>query len=370
MDGVAVSGFDRWKYRAILWVREKLYERPAGMLLKEGAMPPSIQAINHLFAGRPVSIFLPYEAYTDDGLFKAYTARVKGQRIATFSFGLALTGSSRLDALEASALQESILQALPAGFVLQTLTAHLPGQEGGYTALLCCTAPAGTDRQMVLDCREGYSERLQAFGLGAAVLTPADVLAFVRQAFDVPTEEGVPYDDNELIKNQAGYAGVSLTADRMQLSTQLGVFREVALFNGRRYGWDQFFPLAPMYPALMSGGPHILSVCAQRREEGFMGTFLAAELLEPGQAPRLARIFEDGGWVIEQDRYNAHMSFLGLLPMGVTEQLAKLHGAQRRWRPFEGDQLSRILPLPYQANTVANKPRNNNVVSLEVAHAG
>lgn len=368
MDGVAVSGFDRWKYRAILWVREKLYERPAGMLLQEGAVAPSIQAINHLFAGRPVSIFLPYEAYTDDGLFKGYAGRVKGQTLATFAFGLKITSSSRLDALEAGALQEALLQALPVGFVLQLLTAVLPGQAGSYTALLCCTAPAGTERQAVLDCRDGYSERLQAFGLGVAGLTPDDVLGFVRQAFDDPAGEGEPYDDAELIKNQAGAAGVSLAADRMQLSTGDRVFRELALYNGRRFGWDRFFPLAPMYPALL-GRPHILAVSAQRREDGFAGNFLAGEILEPGQAPRFQSLFEDGGWLIEQDRYNAHLTFLGLIPMGVSAQLATLKWTQRRWRLFDGEQLGTILPLPYQANVRANGARNN-VVALEAAHAG
>lgn len=369
MDGVAVSGFDRWKYRAILWVREKLYERPAGFLLKEGAVPPSIQAINHLFAGRPVSIFLPYEAYTDDGLFKACAGRVKGQVVPTFAFGLALTSRSRIDAATGAALQASLLEALPAGFVLQTLTAVLPGAEGRYTALLCCTAPAGADRQAVLDCRDGYRERLQAFGLGAAVLTPEDVLGFVRQAFDAPEGEGAPYDDGELIKNQAGYAGVSLTSDRMQLATERGVFRELALFNGRRYGWDRFYPLASLYPALVSGVPHILSVCAERRDEGFAGNFLVAEILEPGQSPRLPALFEGNGWLIEQDRYNAHLTFLGLIPMGVSAQVAHLKWTQRRWRLFDAEQLGTVLPLPYQANGAAERTRTNNVVSLEAAHA-
>lgn len=331
-------------------------------------MAPSIQAINHLFAGRPVSLFLPYEAYTDDGLFKAFAGRVKGQTLATFAFGLRLTSDARLDALEAGALQEALLQALPDGFVLQLLTAVLPGQSGGYTALLCCTAPAGTERQAVLDCRDGYAERLQAFGLGVTALTPDAVLGFVRQAFDAPAGEGAPYDDAELIKNQAGDAGVALTADRMQLSAGGRVFRELALFNGRRFGWDRFYPLSPIFPALL-GRPHILAVCAQRREGGFAGNFLAGEILAPGEAPRLQSLFEDGGWLIEQDRYNAHMTFLGLIPMGVTAQLAALKWTQRRWRLFDGEQLGTILPLPYQANVLAHGVRNN-VVALEAAHAG
>lgn len=84
----------------------------------------------------------------------------------------------------------------------------------------------------------------------------------------------------------------------------------------------------------------------------------------------LEKLFQGGGWLIEQDRYNAHMTFLSLLPMGINQALSSLMLSQRRWRPFTHEQLVNLLPLPYQANKAAISAFTRNVVVLgEVAHA-
>lgn len=369
VDTASVSRVDRWKYRGILWVRARLYERPAGMLLQEGQLPPSLRAINSLFAGRPVSGFLPYEAYTGDGLYKTVSGGDPRRFVPTFSFALTLTSGQRLAAPAARVLQDQVLERLPPGHVLQCLTGRLPGIAQGYAALLCVTAPAGEGRAAVTALRDDLVAAVAQSGVAVALLSPDDLLAFIRMAFD-PTSEGPGYDEGVLLKNQAGAAGLHLSADRLQLRSADGVFRELALFNGRRYGSGRSIPLATLFPALLNGGPHWVGVIVQRRPEGLVGNFLAAEFLAPGAPATLASTFQAGGWLIEQDRYHAHMTFLGLLPMGINPGLADILLRQRRWRPFPVEQLAPLLPLPYQANVRPAAAAAGALLPLpEAAHA-
>lgn len=349
MDGSGINPIDRFKYRAIKWVREKLYEVPAGFLLAEGALPPSIQAMNQLFKDRPLSVFLPYEVFTEEGLFKTVVGNDGAHLRAIFSFSLTLTTPRRLGRVESEALQRLVERELPEGYFLQVIAARLPGDLQNYTAMLCLSSPEGEDRSRVLAVREAYEHALDRLEIANKRVDADGLLHFIAQAFDRADAAG--YDDTELLKNQCGCSGLNIQGERIELvDSEDKPFRDIHLFNGRRFGFKAFLPLADIYPAILNGMNYLAVTSLQREGEGVVGQFVFAELTAPGATSQAAAVFSSRGWLIERDGFNTHLTFLTLIPMGINAGMAELLLQKKRWRSFTLEQLYQILPLPYQAN--------------------
>lgn len=350
MDGIAVNPIDRLKYRGLRWLLEKLYERPAGFLIAEGAMPASIHAMDRLFQNRQLGAFLPYEVFTDEGLFKSVYGKKFSKPYTVFSFALALKMSHRLEASQARAMALVIEQALPPRYVLQAITARLPGEDNSYTALLCLTAPNNTPRDVVLSVRDRIEDLFHDFDMTAERLDPNALLQFVNQAFDLDTS--MPYDDHALISSQCGFVGVNITPQGVELKDADGdVFRHLHLYTTRRYGMGpQPIPFLSVFPSLVNDLHFIAQFVGIRDDHGLIGQFVFADITEPGEVSQAQNIFASRGWLIEKDVYNAHLSFLSLLPMAVSVPMAAQFISLKRWRRFSDTQVQAILPLPFQAN--------------------
>lgn len=349
MDGIAVNPIDRLKYRAIRWLLEKLYERPAGFLLADGAIPASIQAMDMLFENRPLAAFLPYEVFTDEGLFKSVNGSKLQRAHTIFSFAFALKVPHRLQAVQARALAQVIEASLPSHYVLQVISARLPGDEDQYTALVCLTAPDDTPRSSVLAVRDVYEAVFYDFDIAVERLDPDSLLRFVCQAFD--SEAAAPYNDHDLICDQCAFSGVGITPQGIELRNAENVpFRVLHLYTPRRYGMGDPIPLLQIFPAIINDLRFIAQFVGTRDADGLAGQFVFAEIAEVGEGSHAPDVFASRGWLIEKDVYNAHLSFLSLFPMAVSATMAKQLLRLRRWRRFNAEHVQAILPLPFQAN--------------------
>lgn len=352
MDGLAVSPIDRLKYRGIHWLLEKLYERPAGVLIAEGAIPASIQAMDMLFENRPLAAFLPYEVFTDDGLFKTVNGTKRQNSQTIFSFGFALNIPHRLQVAQARALAQGIEDALPEQYTLQVMNARLPGDEDRYSAFVCLTAPDNAPREDVLKLRETYENLFADFEISADRFTPDAIMGFIGQAFD--TVPAAAYDDHQIIASQCSFAGVKITLENVQLRTEDGnIFRELYLYSPRCYGLKGTIPLLGIFPAIINELHFITQYAGRRTESGFVGQFVFAELTEPGKPSKAPSVFSGAGWLMERDVYNAHLSLLSLFPMAISATMAGQMVRLKRWRAFSANHVRAILPLPFQANMQA-----------------
>lgn len=345
MDGITVSPIDRAKYRFLLWLREKLYERPAGYMLRDGVVPPSIQKINSFFAGKPMGIFLPYEVYTDECLF-----------LQDDSVGLAmeLTVFHRLRFDVAAELQQELLQLLPDSYFCQLQLAKL-GETGRYRVLLTVTGHKDmADRKMLVDLRGQIVELCLGFGITASNLQPEGLLTLVNGLFDDESHyQASGYDNNVLIKNQAGHSSVSIRDGRIVLSEEGCVFREILVSQARCFGFNEPQPLQGLYPVLMYSGKVFLSLNFRKEGKAIEGQFVVFELVAPGDEAALPGVFSRHEWLLECDRFNTHLTVLSALPLGISPGLYPYLKEARRWRPFAPHQVCALMPLSYMPNDVA-----------------
>lgn len=363
MDGIEVSPIDRAKYRFLLWLREKLYERPAGYMLRDGVVPPSIQKINAFFAGKPMGIFLPYEVYTEEGLF-----------LQDDSMGLAmeLTVFHRLRLDVGAELQQELLQLLPDGYFCQVQLANL-GSTNRYRVLLTVTGHKDTaDRKMLVALREQIADLCLGFGITASNLQPESLLSLITALFDDEYRHCAPaYDDTSLIKNQAGHAHVSIRDSRIVLSEDGHVFREILVSQSRRFGLTEILPLQGLYPVLLHAGKSFLSFNFRKSGTAVEGQFAVFELVTPGGASNLPGIFSRHDWLLEHDRFNTHLTLLSSLPLGISPGLYPYLKEARRWRPFTMVQAGALMPLTYMPNDIEAMATNTVTTRAvgEVAHA-
>lgn len=349
MDGIKVTAFDRAKNRFKLWLREKLYELPTAHHLRQGLDPGMVRALNSFFSGRDLGMYLPYEVYTDEGLFK---------NEESYAFGLEISSVVRVGFKDAEVLQLELLGAIPKGLFVQ-FQAFTGGAEHGYRCWLTLTGGLTDDvRGQLTKTREVLKEILSRKGFLVALVDAQMLLELLSGLLDV-----VPvatYSDEHLVKTQAGISRVDVRNGRLMLSHNGERFRDLIVYQARRFGVLEPVWIRRVLDVLVSDDLKItdkkvdffISLNFRQGDQGVEGQMLIMELVEVDQTGCLARLMLEEEWLIELDRYSTHLSWLSLMPFGIGPMVFGGIEKQRRWNPISMDNLSRIIPLPYKANAV------------------
>lgn len=343
MDGIKVSAFDRAKYRALLWLRDKLYERPAGYLLQEGATPPSMQRIQAFVGACPAGLLSPYEVYTDDGLYRNDDA---------IALILTLSSEHRLPWDTAAKLQTLLLEILPPGITYQVQLVRV-ADDGRYTCLLTASAPITADnRAALLRMRPVLEDMLVEAGIQAGAFEPDALITLMRQLFDAPSASSISYDDQALIKNQFGAARLSFESGRFGVQMGDRNLRWLKPYQVRAVSPDPQSRLQSLLPALLNKGGFVLSFNFKSASAGVLGQVTLLDIQRVGSQSSLHTVLARNGWLLEEDRFSAHLTLLSSLPAAIGPSLQAALKQTRRWRTWAEHEAGAMLPLPYMANQV------------------
>lgn len=348
MDGIKVTAVDRLRNRFKLWVREKLYQMPTAHHLKQGLNPGMVVALNSFFAGRDLGMYLPYEIYTDDGLFK---------NEESYAFGIEVSNSGQMGFKDAQALQIELLGGIPKGLFMQ-FQIFSEGAEQGYRCWLTVTGALNSDvRHQLISVREKISEVFLQHGFYVAAVNPQMLLSLLSSMLDIETVK--EYDDEYLVKTQAGFSRVDVNNGRLMLSTDGVAFRDLVVYQARRFGvmepvWIRRVLDALLHEAVIQKFNFFISLNFRQSDEGIEGQLLVMEIVDAGGVARVAEKMLEEEWLIELDRYSTHLSWMSLMPFGVGPMIFSGLEKQRRWNPIGMEKLARILPLPYKSNAIEN----------------
>lgn len=349
MDGIKVTAVDRLKNRFKLWLREKLYELPTAHHLKQGLDPGMVHALNSFFSGRDLSMYLPYEVYTEEGLFK---------NEESYAFGLEISSTGRMGFKDAEGLQIELLSGIPKGLFIQ-FQVFTGGAKHGYRSWLTVTGALTHEvRMQLIATREKLIEVLSRKGLLVDGVDPQMLLGLLSGLLDVEPVTG--YDDELLVKTQAGVSRVDVRNGRLMLSKDGVRFRDLIIYQARRFGVMEPVWIRRVLDALVNDDldctiqktNFFISLNFRQGEEGVEGQLLVMEMVEVGAAGQVEAMLLREEWLIELDRFSTHLSWLSLMPFGVGPMVFSGLEKQRRWNPIGMEIFTRIIPLPYKANAV------------------
>lgn len=344
MDGIKVTPLDRFRNRLRLWIREQFYQLPMGHHLQQGLNPAMVNTLNTFFAGRDLGMYLPYEVFTEEGLFK---------NEESYSFGIRIASAKSIGFKQAKELQLDLLGKLPKGLFLQFQMTNI-GHSETYECWLNVTGEqTPMVREELISVRADVSQCLEKNGFIVSQVGPADLLKMISLMLDV--NETKHYNDEQLIKTQAAISQVSVKNGRMTLSTQDNpTFRDLIIYQARRFGLHNADWINYCYPCVLGKVECFMSLNCHLNDNGvYEGQFLLMEPVAVGERGKLEAALLLNNWLIELDRYCTHLSWLSLMPFGVGPMVYGAIESQRRWTPISLHKLHNILPLPYQANALS-----------------
>lgn len=344
MLDIKATPIDRLKHRVSVTLANWLYEASVGFRLKNGELPASIHRMRNYFEKSELASFLPYEVYSEDGLFLN-----EGSVSAAFF----LRTTSRLDENHVSVVARQLINEIPDGSWLQLQYFNTGLEEEAYDCVLSLNFPEKTPVSEALDWAKTLESSFSEIGVQIESLTPATLLALLSRLFNEPESE---YDDKDIIKNQKGRVQLNILPGVIELAHEGGVCRQLTAFTIRHTGAPRQVPLAHLVPALLGSVRGVLTLNFCQGSEGMFLAHFGYLGVGEGSPATWKTLFSRAGWLIEQDKYNTHVSFLAALPMGLNSELGAVLEKTQRARRYTAQSLVGLLPLPYVANRAGTTP--------------
>ncbi len=338
MLDIKATPIDRLKHRVSVTLSNWLYEASVGHRLKNGELPASIHRMRNYFEKRELASFLPYEVYSDEGLFLN-----EGSLSAAFF----LRTKTRLDENHVSAVAHQIVNEIPVGSWLQLQYFNTGLEAEAYDCVLSLNFNENTPVNDVSGWVNTLEAGFSAIGIQIEPLTPDSLLELLSRFFNEPSSS---YDDQDIIKNQKGRVHLNILPGVIELAREETACQKFTAFTIRHTGARRQVPLAHLVPALLGNVRGVLSLGLRHEADGMAVAHFGYLGIGEGTPATWKTLFSRAGWLIEQDKYNTHVSFLAALPMGLDSELGLVLEKTQRARRYTAQSLVGLLPLPYVAN--------------------
>lgn len=360
MDSSKVGLVDRVKYRALLWLKEKAYERPVGFLLKDGVSVPSLQRVKKYFSGRPIGLFIPYEVYLGRGIYKNED---------TVSLLVVIENIDYFVALSTTEIHDILLHALPINYIYQWQMLHLC-EDGPSTVILTITASPLTSLDDLIALGDVISSLLIGIGCSLRKVGVDELLMFLRELFHIDAINDV-YDKGVLIRSQVSGARIDVDEGGLKIRSTTNVDENVYVGVSQvwRKGKTSGLPLSHLTESLPAQRRWVTSFNFRLTESGVNGQLLIMEYFSENQEQTLHSLLSSCGWLLESDRFNAHLSLMSCLPCAIGYDFLCVLEQNHRWQNWTEDEVADLLAWSGPIESKQKYKIYGNVASeLECSH--